>query len=217
MIGSLRGRLLDRGPDGELLIEVGGVGHRVQVTPSTSVTIGELDGEVFVHTHHAVREDSETLYGFATIAERRVFESLISAHGVGPALGLAILSVHGPDALRRFGPERTTFGRDAVGEYTAATQLWTDVAGAPVLETTTREYGDSTWVLQQRWPAGCANGGARDGNEVLGAFPTFDTPPNAPTLNYASWGGNQLSDATVGRWLPERAAAAAAPAPPCTA
>ena len=101
MIGSLRGRLLDRGPDGELLIEGGGVGHRVQVTPSTSVTIGELDGEVFVHTHHAVREDSETLYGFATIAERRVFESLISAHGVGPALGLAILSVHGPDALRR--------------------------------------------------------------------------------------------------------------------
>ncbi|MAT21284.1 MAG: Holliday junction branch migration protein RuvA, partial [Acidimicrobiaceae bacterium] len=73
----------------------------MQVTPSTSVTIGEVDGEVFVHTHHAVREDSETLYGFATIAERRVFESLISAHGVGPALGLAILSVHGPDALRR--------------------------------------------------------------------------------------------------------------------
>ena len=122
MIGSLRGRLLDRGPDGELLIEVGGVGHRVQVTPSTSVTIGELEGEVFVHTHHAVREDSETLYGFATVAERRVFESLISAHGVGPALGLAVLSVHGPDALRRFGPERTTFGRDAMGEYTAATR-----------------------------------------------------------------------------------------------
>ena len=101
MIGSLRGRLLDRGPDGELLIEAGGVGYRVSVTPSTSISIGEIDGEVFVHTHHAIREDSETLYGFATIHERRVFESLISAHGVGPALGLAILSVHGPDALRR--------------------------------------------------------------------------------------------------------------------
>ena len=101
MIGSLRGRLIDRGHDGELLVEVSGVGYRVHVTPSTSVTIGDLDGEVFVHTHHAVREDSETLYGFATIAERRIFESLISAHGVGPALGLAILSVHGPDALRR--------------------------------------------------------------------------------------------------------------------
>ena len=101
MIGSLRGRLLDRGPDGELLIVAGGVGYRVSVTPSTSISIGEIDGEVFVHTHHAIREDSETLYGFATIHERRVFESLISAHGVGPALGLAILSVHGPDALRR--------------------------------------------------------------------------------------------------------------------
>ncbi|MEM9201534.1 MAG: Holliday junction branch migration protein RuvA [Actinomycetota bacterium] len=101
MIGSLRGRLLDRGHDGELLIEVGGVGYRVHVTPSTSVTIGEIDGEIFVHTHHSVREDSETLYGFASIAERRIFESLISAHGVGPSLGLAILSVHGPDALRR--------------------------------------------------------------------------------------------------------------------
>ena len=101
MIGSLRGRLLDRSPDGELLVEVGGVGYRVAVTPSTVVAVGEIDGEVFVHTHHAVREDSETLYGFATIHERRVFESLISAHGVGPALALAVLSVHGPDALRR--------------------------------------------------------------------------------------------------------------------
>lgn len=101
MIGSLRGRLLDRDHDGELLVEVAGVGYRVQVTPSTSVTIGDIDDEVFVHTHHAVREDSETLYGFATIDERRVFETLIGSHGVGPALGLAILSVHDPDALRR--------------------------------------------------------------------------------------------------------------------
>ncbi len=101
MIGSLRGRLLDRGHDGELLIEVGGVGYRVSVTPSTSVSLGEPDQEVFIHTHLSVREDSQTLYGFATIDERRIFESLISAHGVGPSLGLAILSVHGPDALRR--------------------------------------------------------------------------------------------------------------------
>lgn len=101
MIGSLRGRLLDRAPDGELLIEVGGIGHRVQVTPTTAVAVGEVDSEVFVHVHHAVREDAETLYGFATIEERRVFEVLIGTHGVGPALALAILSVHGPVALAR--------------------------------------------------------------------------------------------------------------------
>ncbi len=101
MIGSLRGRLLDRGRDGELLVEVAGVGYRVMVTPSTSVDVAAPDDEVFVHIHHSVREDAEMLYGFSTIDERRIFESLISAHGVGPSLGMAILSVHSPDALRR--------------------------------------------------------------------------------------------------------------------
>ncbi len=100
MIGSLRGKLLERSAEAELLIEVGGLGYRVQVTPSTAASLGDLGEEVFVHAHHAVREDSDTLYGFSTIDERRIFESLISAHGVGPALGLAILSVHGPTALR---------------------------------------------------------------------------------------------------------------------
>lgn len=99
MIGSLRGTLLDR--DGaELLVEVGGLGYRVQVTPATAVGIGEVGGEVFVHVHHAVREDAQTLYGFPTADERRVFETLIGTHGVGPALGLAILSVHDPSGLR---------------------------------------------------------------------------------------------------------------------
>lgn len=101
MIGSLRGTLLERGWDSRLLIEVGGVGYLVQVTPTAAVSIGEVGSEVLLYVHHAVREDSETLYGFAAIEERRTFESLIGAHGVGPALGLAILSVHEPDALRR--------------------------------------------------------------------------------------------------------------------
>ena len=100
MIGSLRGQLLDRSAESELLIEVGGLGYRVLVTPSTAVSVGAVGTEVFVHAHHAVREDSDTLYGFTTVDERRIFESLISAHGVGPALGLAILSVHDPAALR---------------------------------------------------------------------------------------------------------------------
>ena len=46
------------------------------------------------------REDHQTLYGFTTIDDRRVFEILISTHGVGPALALAILSVHSPTGLR---------------------------------------------------------------------------------------------------------------------
>jgi Holliday junction DNA helicase RuvA len=100
MIGSLRGRLIDRGAD-ELLVEVGGLGYRVTVTPATVVAIGDLGEEVFVYLHHHVREDAQTLYGFPTRDERACFEALIGAHGVGPALALAILSVHSPDSLRR--------------------------------------------------------------------------------------------------------------------
>ena len=73
MIGSLRGTLLDRDPVGsELLVEVGGVGHRVQVTPELSTRLGAPGAEVFVHVHHHQREDAETLYGFATANELRI-------------------------------------------------------------------------------------------------------------------------------------------------
>ena len=99
MIGSLRGTLLDRSGTGEVLIEVAGIGYRVTVTPTTVVELGDLGGDVFVHIHHHLREDAQTLFGFLTRDDRDCFEALLGAHGVGPALALAILSVHGPQAL----------------------------------------------------------------------------------------------------------------------
>ena len=101
MIGSLRGTLLDRSHSGELLIEVGGVGYRVTVSAATLSAAGDLGGPVFVHVHTNVREDAIVLYGFATRDERVCFEALLGAHGVGPALALAILSAHSPASLRR--------------------------------------------------------------------------------------------------------------------
>ncbi len=101
MIGSLRGELLARTPDAELMVEVSGVGYRVQVTPRTAAAAGALGSEVLVHVSHIVREDAQTLYGFMTLSERRTFEALIGARGVGPGLALSILAVHHPDALRR--------------------------------------------------------------------------------------------------------------------
>ena len=100
MIGSLRGTLLDRGAD-EVTLEVGGVGYRVTVSPTTAVSLGDVGTEVFCWVHHHQREDAVTLYGFATKDERRCFEALLGAHGVGPALALAILSIHTPIALTR--------------------------------------------------------------------------------------------------------------------
>jgi Holliday junction DNA helicase RuvA len=101
VIGSLRGTLLDRSLDGEILIEVQGVGYRVQAGPATSARLGDVGGEVFAWIHHHVREDADTLYGFASKDERDAFEALLGAHGVGPALAMAILSVHPPVNLAR--------------------------------------------------------------------------------------------------------------------
>jgi holliday junction DNA helicase RuvA len=99
VIGSLRGTVLARSTNGEALVEVAGIGYRVQVTART---LGELEptSAVFLYVHHHIREDAQTLYGFLTRDERDAFEVLLGAHGVGPALALAILSVHAPGALR---------------------------------------------------------------------------------------------------------------------
>ncbi len=101
MIGSLRGRLLERFEEGEVLVEVAGIGYRVVATPTTAVRLGDLGGEVFVHVHHHFREADQTLYGFLERDERACFEALLSAHGVGPSLALAVLGVHGPAELAR--------------------------------------------------------------------------------------------------------------------
>ena len=100
MIGSLRGTLLDRGGD-HLVVEVAGVGYQVTVSPTTAVSAGDIGDEVFLWVHHHIREDHQALYGFATADAKRCFSALLGAHGVGPALALAILSVHGPADLAR--------------------------------------------------------------------------------------------------------------------
>jgi Holliday junction DNA helicase RuvA len=100
MIGSLRGTLLDRSPT-EVVIDVHGVGYRVLVSPATLAVIGDLGTTVVLFTHLHVREDALTLYGFPTLDERSCFEALLGAHGVGPALALAILAVHRPTVLRQ--------------------------------------------------------------------------------------------------------------------
>jgi len=99
VIAHLSGCVAAVAPDGAV-IEVGGVGLLVQCTPATLA--GLRPGErARVATSLVVREDSLTLYGFATDDERNVFELLQTASGVGPRLAQAMLAVLTPDALRR--------------------------------------------------------------------------------------------------------------------
>lgn len=100
MIGSLRGRLLDRHLD-QLLVEVGGIGYRVTVGEATLRSVGQVGSEVLLHVHHHVREDAETLYGFGSPAELRCFEAMLGANRVGPSLALSILGTHDPATLQR--------------------------------------------------------------------------------------------------------------------
>jgi holliday junction DNA helicase RuvA len=98
MIGSLRGKLVEKRPN-QVLIEVGGVGYQVQIPLSTFAGLGALQAEaaLLIHTH--VREDALALYGFLTAREKHCFELLISASGVGPSLALKILSGMGIEEL----------------------------------------------------------------------------------------------------------------------
>lgn len=100
MISELRGTLLRRTP-AEAVIDVGGVGYHVFIPLSTFRALGEPGGEVHVFTHTHVRDDALDLFGFATHAERGIFRALISVTGIGPKLGLAVLSGLSPEVFHR--------------------------------------------------------------------------------------------------------------------
>ena len=98
MIASVRGTVLHAGLD-RVVVEVGGVGMLLHTTPATAGSV-HRGQEAALATTLVVREDSLTLYGFATDDERDVFEQVQTVSGVGPRLALAMLSVMPPDRLR---------------------------------------------------------------------------------------------------------------------
>jgi holliday junction DNA helicase RuvA len=92
MIASLRGALLESGPD-SAVIEAGGVGYDVTLTTAAQRALPPLGSTAFLLIHtHVVKDGPTQLYGFSDAEERRVFETLISVQGVGPKVALAILS-----------------------------------------------------------------------------------------------------------------------------
>ncbi len=91
MITRLQGILLEKTPT-EIVLDVHGVGYRVFVPLSVFAALPETGQAVVLHTHFVVREDAQQLFGFLDRSERRLFQALIKVNGIGPRLGLNILS-----------------------------------------------------------------------------------------------------------------------------
>jgi len=100
VIAHLRGRILEKQPN-RIVVDANGVGYDVSVPLSTFYGLGDPGSEIALRIHTHVREDALSLYGFATRLEQELFERLISISGIGPKLGLAVLSGIEPPELVR--------------------------------------------------------------------------------------------------------------------
>ncbi len=177
MIVALHGTLEMRGADW-VQVQVGGVSLRVYVPPSAVGEFGPADSEVHLHTHLLIRDDAFALYGFADAESLHLFQLLLGVSGIGPRLGLALLSALGPYNLA---------AAIASGDEVALTQVTgvgRKTAGRIVLELGER-------LRQQGVPI--TEAGAADGEtvaalmalgysaqEARSALASLDMPADAP-------------------------------------
>jgi Holliday junction DNA helicase RuvA len=91
MIAHLRGILLEKHPN-QAIVDVQGVGYDLTIPVSTFTSLPDVGAEVQLRVHTHVREDAIALFGFTTREEKAMFEKLISVSGIGPKLGVTILS-----------------------------------------------------------------------------------------------------------------------------
>lgn len=100
MIGQVQGILLEKQPP-QLMVNVNGLGYEIDAPMSTFYQLPDVGQPVKLFTHFVVREDAQQLYGFYTRDERTLFRTLLKVNGVGPRMGLTILSSVAPDEFVR--------------------------------------------------------------------------------------------------------------------
>ena len=169
VIGSLRGTLLDRG-DAEVTVEVGGVGYRVRVSPTTAVSLGEVGQEVFCWVHHHQREDAAPSTASPPRTSALCFEALLGAHGVGPALALAILSIHAPVALARI------LAEDDLGALCLVPGVGKKTAARLLLDLKSRLSIPDLGERRSRWHGPAGDGPAAPAPTCARRWPAWATP-----------------------------------------
>ncbi len=167
MIRSVEGLLAQVG-DADVQVNVGGIGLRVQTTPSVVAQLASKLGSVQqLHTSFVVREDQLTLYGFADEDDLDVFDVLMTVSGIGPRLALAAIDVLGSDGLRSALVNEDTAALvkiPGVGKKTAQRMLLEigDKLGAPTTSGVSRVASDDTreaveaGLEQLGWPKAVA-------------------------------------------------------------
>ena len=99
MIAHLKGTIEEKFGNNGIIVDVCGVGYEMAV-PTPDFEVANLGEERKFYTYHAVRENAEELYGFSSLAAKKIFELLISVQGVGPKAAIAILSLAEAEAVR---------------------------------------------------------------------------------------------------------------------
>ena len=154
MIGLLRGVLLEKNSP-QLLLEVAGVGYEVELPTSNFYQLPALGEKVVLYTHFVVREDAQLLYGFLHARDRALFRVLIKVNGVGPKLGLSILSsIQTADFVR-------SIQAQDVASLTQLPGIGKKMAERLVIELKSR--------LEDWWPE---SGGGESVNDLLGESTT---------------------------------------------
>ena len=101
MISQVSGKLTAKDLDRVEIMTQGGVGYELLVPLSVFEAVGRVGDQASLHTHLVVKEDGWQLFGFGSLYERRVFQKLLAAKGVGPALALGMLSTLTADRVVR--------------------------------------------------------------------------------------------------------------------
>ncbi len=157
MIATLSGKIKLRESD-RLIVETGGVGYEVLIPLSTYYRLPSAGSPVELEIRQVVREDSNTLYGFATLGEKRAFDLLMGVQHVGPKLAMAVLSVLAPADLG------TAIVQGDVEKIDAVPGV-----GPKVAERIVRELRDKTGELSlaSAVPAAALPNGRASGNPIV--------------------------------------------------
>ena len=186
MIGSLKGKIVLK-TDKSLIIETGGVGYKVSVSPDVLSKTSKIGDEVFLFIHTHVREDALDLYGFLNLEDLNFFEMLLNVSGIGPRSALAILGVATIETLRRaIGTGDTSYLtkisgigrktaekivielRDKIGEEKSGTSLQGELDALEALKSLGYSQNEARDALKKVPADTNTNGKIREALKILG-------------------------------------------------